>query len=98
MRAAVHEHAAHLREEYPGIDKIIWFGSRVGGHPTPGSDVDLCIVLEEDPRPPRHRMPDFLPAGFPVGVDLLVYTEEEFARLEEEHPGFYRAIMAGTEV
>ena len=95
---AVHDHASRLKRENPKVERVIWFGSRVNGLPTPGSDVDLCIVVSQDDRRRRDRIPDFLPTGFPVGIDLFVYTRDEFARLQEESPHFYEAITSGIDV
>jgi len=70
----------------------------VSGLPGPGSDVDLCLVLSSADKPIRERVAEFLPIGFPVGIDLFVYTREEFEQLREEHPGWYKTICSGQEV
>jgi hypothetical protein len=57
--------------------------------------VDLCIVVSEDPRRPQERIPEYLPARFPVPLDLTVLTEEEFTDLPEHSPEFSRAILGG---
>jgi predicted nucleotidyltransferase len=75
-----------------------WFGSWVTGGWSPGSDVDLCIVVDGCAKPPRDRASDYLPLKFPVGIDLFVYTEDELDLLGKEHPSFARAIAAGVEV
>ncbi len=75
-----------------------WFGSWVTGGWSPGSDVDLCIVVDRSTKSARDRVPEYLPRTFPVGIDLFVYTEAELERLAEEHPSFARAIDAGVEV
>lgn len=98
IERAVAEYAAALRARHPEIRRILWFGSWVGGRPTPGSDVDLCLVLARSAKPVRDRIPDYLPGAFPVGLDLFPYTEEELARLEETSPAWYAVIRAGREV
>jgi predicted nucleotidyltransferase len=65
---------------------------------SPGSDVDLCIVVDRCAKPSRDRASDYLPSKIPVGIDLFVYTEDELERLGKEHPSFARAIEAGVEV
>ncbi|MEN4099164.1 MAG: nucleotidyltransferase domain-containing protein, partial [Anaerolineaceae bacterium] len=80
------------------ILKIIWFGSWVVGLPTPGSDVDLCLIVSKSDRPPRDRAPQYLPLGFPVGIDLFVYTQDEFERLEQSSPKWYQAITSGIAI
>lgn len=37
-------------------------------------------MVKEDPRPPRDRVPAYLPDRFPVSLDLFIYTKEELAR------------------
>ncbi|MFW5905031.1 MAG: nucleotidyltransferase domain-containing protein [bacterium] len=98
VEEAVREHAEALRRREPGVSRVIWYGSWVNGTPTPSSDVDLCVVVESDPRRPRDRVPDYLPTRFPVGVDLVVLTEQEFQEMEERAPTWYRAIVSGKTV
>ncbi len=82
----------------PNVRRIIWFGSRVNGIPSPGSDVDICLVLDRSEKPFRERAGDYLPLGFPVGMDLFPYTRGEFERLERDHPSWRRAIAAGVDL
>jgi len=95
---AVAEHVAQLKAEHPEIQRAIWFGSWVSGLPTPGSDVDLCLIISTSDRPMRERVPDYLPVGFPVGIDLFPYTEAEFERLRTDSPAWYETITAGREL
>lgn len=44
---------------------------------TAASDVDLLIVVKENPLSPRERIPEYLPMWFPVSLDLFIYTEKE---------------------
>ncbi len=80
------------------IERVFWFGSWVNGLPSPGSDVDLCLILSTSDKPRRERITDFLPCGFPVGIDLFIYTREEFERLQKASPAWYRAICSGREI
>ncbi|KPK01876.1 MAG: DNA polymerase III subunit beta [Anaerolineae bacterium SG8_19] len=74
IKQAVESFVARLREDHPEVERVIWFGSWVTGLPAPGSDVDLCLILSSSDKPPRDRISDYLPVGFPVGVDLFVYA------------------------
>ncbi len=87
-----------LRRQHPEIVRAIWFGSWVNGIPTPRSDIDLCLILASSNKIPRDRIPDYLPVGFPVGIDLIVYSLNEFEQLRDTSPGLYRAITSGIEV
>lgn len=98
IKRAVEIYVARMREAHPEIERVIWFGSWVTGLPSPGSDVDLCLILSSAEKPRRERMPDYLPVGFPVGVDLLTYTQAEFARLRQESPTLHAAIVGGQEL
>jgi predicted nucleotidyltransferase len=95
---AVAAYVEWLRAERPEVERVIWFGSRVEGTPTPNSDVDLCIVISSSEKPRRDRLPDYLPVGFPVGIDLFVYTQAEFDLLPETSPAWYQVIITGREL
>ena len=95
---AVADHVARLRQRHPEIERVIWFGSWVNGLPTPGSDVDLCLILSSSKKSPRERFTDYLPLCFPVGVDLFTYTRSEFDRLSRSSPGLHKAILSGIDI
>lgn len=98
IEQAVEDYVARLFAQHSEIESVIWFGSRVNGLPTPGSDVDLCLILSDSDKPMRERIPDYLPVGFPVGIDLFPYTVSEFERLKNESPEWYAAIRAGRKL
>jgi predicted nucleotidyltransferase len=84
-----------LFQHFPEISAIYWFGSWVTGIPTPGSDVDLCLVLNNADTAIRDRIPKYLPNGFPVGLDIFPYTEGELKQLATERPEWYKIITGG---
>jgi predicted nucleotidyltransferase len=98
IRRAVEAYVARLWAEHPEVERVIWFGSWVNGLPAPGSDVYLCLVLSSADKPLRERRPDYLPVGFPVGMDLFPYTQAELDRLREESPAWYATIMSGQDL
>ena len=98
IREAVASFATQIRKQHPEVERVIWFGSWVTGLPSPGSDVDLCLILSSSDKPPRDRISDYLPLGFPVGVDLCVYTLSEFEQLPDRSPGWHQAITSGIDV
>jgi predicted nucleotidyltransferase len=98
IRRSVLNYAAQLRKQHPEIERIIWFGSWVSGLPSPGSDVDICLLLSESNTPVHDRVSVYLPVGFPVGVDLCVYTMQEFQELKRSSPGWYAAITSGENI
>jgi predicted nucleotidyltransferase len=62
----------------PRVVSVYLFGSFAWGMPAPGSDLDLLVIVDDDPRPARDRIPDYLPGAFPIGVDVLVWTRAEW--------------------
>ena len=72
-------YAGRLLDEHPEIQEIVVFGSFAEGNWSPGSDLDVFIVLRSSPKSVRDRMPTLLPGPFPVGVDLFPFTREEIA-------------------
>jgi len=60
-----------------------------------GSDLDLVVVLTECGEPPPRRGLAFdTISGFPLPVDLLVYTQDEWRRLEAQEAPFLRRLLA----
>lgn len=78
-----------LREAYDP-ECILLFGSLASGQVDEWSDIDLVIVKETNRRF-LDRVREVMELLKPqVGIDVLVYTPEEFARMQEERP-FVRA-------
>lgn len=98
IKASVCTYFKELCLKHEEINRGLWFGSWITGTPSPGSDVDICLILSFSPKPIRERIADYLPDGFPVGIDLFPYTEAEFSRLAEENPCWYRCITSGIEL
>jgi predicted nucleotidyltransferase len=74
-------------------------GSRARGHADEHSDIDVIIVAESD-RPTVERFKDYLPAivASTVGVDLFVYTPEEFDRMRAEERPFLMHALDGAKL
>ncbi len=71
------------------------FGSHARGTASGYSDIDVIVVAPTD-RPFVERFRDYLPAVAQagVGVDLLVYTPEEFAEMQAEERPFLLDALA----
>ncbi len=83
--------AAALRAT--GAERAVAFGSWARGTADGFSDLDLAVVVETDlPRLERPRLLAGLLDALPLGVDLLVYTPEEFAQGLRERYGVFDAI------
>jgi len=62
---------------------VILFGSHARGEAGPDSDLDLMVVAESDkPRIERYGPVRRLFRGMGIGMDILVYTPEEFAQFQ----------------
>lgn len=59
-----------------------YFGSYARGDWGVGSDLDLVIVVADSDRPFIARAAQWPIEELPVPVDLLVYTQEEWERLD----------------
>ncbi|HCW50590.1 MAG TPA: nucleotidyltransferase domain-containing protein [Clostridiales bacterium] len=78
-----------------GVKKAILFGSLARGDVIETSDIDLILVMET----PR-RFLDRLDEAFRVlrpktGLDVLVYTPDEFEELLETRPFVQKAVREG---
>lgn len=74
------------------IEKVILFGSLVSNNISSTSDIDLVIIQKTEKRF-LERLEDIYTVIKPrVAVDILVYTPEEFEKLQEES-SFVRRIL-----
>lgn len=74
--------AALLAERCPAIRHVVLFGSYATGRPTPRSDADILIVIEDDHRSARASVVDtardvFLQAPVPVDLHLATPAQLE---------------------
>ncbi|MBM7581857.1 putative nucleotidyltransferase [Caldicoprobacter guelmensis] len=79
-------------QERADIIRIGYFGSYARKDWGVGSDLDLLVVVEKSDRPFHKRAAEWDVLNIPVPVDLLIYTEEEFAKLRSEKRFFYRQL------
>ncbi len=78
-----------------GASKIVLFGSLARGNVRSYSDIDLIVVKETNKRF-LDRLDDAYRAIAPgVGLDLLIYTPEEFETLKEKNPFVRNALAEG---
>lgn len=83
-----------------GAKAAYLFGSRARGDADAYSDIDVIIVAPSA-LPAVDRFRDYLPAilASPIGVEMFVYTPEEFERLkEEERPFLMHALEEAKQV
>lgn len=77
----ISELVKHINLATP-VSSIILFGSQVNGFPTKDSDIDLCVITQEQDKRKLQILREIRKAiasisSFPI--DILVYQEKEFA-------------------
>jgi predicted nucleotidyltransferase len=74
--------------------RVILFGSYARGEANDNSDVDLMIIAESDlPRFKRSRELYKLFRPYPFGMDLVVYTPQEFERGKRSPVSFVSTVL-----
>jgi predicted nucleotidyltransferase len=85
-----------LRERLSGheIEHAYLFGSFAGGEITAWSDIDLIVV--KNTSVPFVERPREFSHLFDLGVpfDILVYTPEEWAKLQTGDTGFFKVVRS----
>ncbi len=71
-----------------------YFGSYARGDEGFGSDLDLIAIVRADSRPAMERAHDWPTENLPVPADLLVYTADEWERLQAEGGRFVLMLNA----
>ncbi len=74
-------------------EKIVLFGSLAAGEVHEWSDIDLLIVKETPKRPIERTLELFRLIRPKVGVDLFIYTPEEYEVLLKEKFSFLMSIL-----
>lgn len=78
-----------------GVKKAILFGSLVRGDVTEASDIDLILIKDTSKRFVDRLEEALLTLDPRVGLDVLVYTPEEFADLLKAKPFIQKAVREG---
>lgn len=81
---AIRRWADDIGQRHEDVQRIGYFGSYARGDWGVGSDLDIVIVVRSSEQPFEHRAAKWDMTEFPVPVDVLVYTEEEWQSLVRE--------------
>lgn len=81
VRASVDRYAQTILANHGEVEEVVVFGSFANATFTPGSDLDIFLLLSHSEKSVWDRLPEYLPGAFPVGIDLFPYTREEADRL-----------------
>jgi uncharacterized protein len=79
---AVWAWADKVAAQRPDLVRVGYFGSYARGDWGPGSDLDLIVVVKSDHEAFSRRSAKWDTTNLPVPADLLVYTVEEWRRLD----------------
>ncbi len=94
--AAVREWAQGEAERRPGLLALGYFGSYARGDWGVGSDLDLLAIVDEAEQSFETRAVSWDLTDFPVPAELLVYTEDEWQRLQERGGRFPETVRRET--
>jgi predicted nucleotidyltransferase len=97
LEAELTRYVKQLQEVYHP-ERILLFGSLASGRVGEWSDIDL-VIIKESRQTFLDRIREVMHLLQPrVGVDILVYTPEEFAQLSRERPFVREEIIAKGKV
>lgn len=84
-----------LLKQYPGVLRVVLFGSVARGETRAHSDLDL-IIVQQTSRRFMDRLDEFYRLLDPrVATDILVYTPAEWETLLAERPFIRLAVREG---
>lgn len=92
VEESLNQWSNRLTKERDDVVRIGYFGSYANGNWGVGSDLDVIIILEESDEPFERRGAYFDTSAIPVPVELLVYTREEWKKMEKENVSFYDSV------
>ncbi|HLX07248.1 MAG TPA: nucleotidyltransferase domain-containing protein [Thermoanaerobaculia bacterium] len=84
--------AARERLHHPGLIRLGCFGSYVRGNAGVGSDLDLIAVVESSAEPFERRALTWDLSSLPVPAEILIYTRDEWQRMDREGGRFARML------
>lgn len=82
--------------KHADLHRLGYFGSYARMDWGVGSDIDLVAIVATSSEPFDRRNLAWDLTPLPVAADLLVYTEEEWAKLESEGGLFIRTLNSET--
>lgn len=92
VESAVHEWARVQVEEHGEVDSLGYFGSYARGDSGVGSDLDLVAIVDSSHQPFERRALDWDLSRLPLPAEILVYTRDEWDRLQAQGSRFARTL------
>ncbi|MFY9825483.1 MAG: nucleotidyltransferase domain-containing protein [Thermoanaerobaculia bacterium] len=93
VERGVAEWAAREAPRHPGLLRLGYFGSYGRGDSGVGSDLDLIAVVESSADPFERRALKWELNSLPVPAEILVYTRQEWERLQQQGGRFAQALQ-----
>jgi len=84
--------AATEAKRHSGLVKLGYFGSYARGNAGVGSDLDVIAIVDKASEPFDRRSLTWDLNSLPVPAELIVYTREEWKRLQKEGGRFARML------
>ena len=84
--------AAAEAPRHPGLLRLGVFGSYARGDAGVGSDLDLIAIVARSDEPFERRALAWDLTPLPVPAEILVYTRDEWEKLEREGGRFIRTL------
>ena len=86
--------AAIEARRHPELLKLGYFGSYARGDAGVGSDLDLVALVDRTAEPFERRSLTWDLNNLPVPAELIVYTQEEWKRLQKRSERFARMLKS----
>ena len=74
------------------LERLGYFGSYARGDAGVGSDLDLVAIIEQSSEPFEKRSLTWNLNALPVPAELIVYTRQEWDRLQKQGSKFERML------
>ena len=92
VERAARDWACGEAPRHPDLVRLGYFGSYARGDAGVGSDLNLVAVVEHSDLPFERRALGWDLSALPVPAEILVYTDAEWDRLEQEDGRFARTL------
>ena len=86
--------AANEVVKHPELLRLGYFGSYARGDAGVGSDLDLIAIVGQEAEPFERRSLTWDLNALPVPAELIVYTQEEWERLQQQGQRFARMLKS----
>lgn len=86
--------AANEARRHPELLNLGYFGSYARGDAGVGSDLDLIAIVDQAAEPFERRSLTWDLNALPVPAELIVYTQNEWKRLQKQGERFARMLQS----